>query len=197
MLHSFYMTKPLTFLHSSLPFLDSNIIWWQVQFMKLYIMQFSLISYHFQPWDSKTRLALLTNPAYSLCSMSQTNCYTHSYENTGCGRKKCPIWEANKFKTKEDKANVFFYFWKVHRMPFYINVFWTKHHSSVYCAREVEMCLIRKKHNICDAKVQKVMTQLCTVFKITSLQFLCNHYFVGMHSQISVQNSPHTSVRRQ
>ena len=23
-----------------------------------------------------------------------------------------------------------FYFWKVHRMPFYINSFWTKHHSS-------------------------------------------------------------------
>ena len=64
----------------------------------------------------------------------------------------------------------------------------------VYCAREVEMCLIRKKHNICDANVQKVMTQLCTVFKITSLQFLCNCYFVGMHSQISVQNSSHTSV---
>ena len=28
--------------------------------------------------------------------------------NTGCGRKKSPIWEANKFKTKEDTANVFF-----------------------------------------------------------------------------------------
>ena len=26
--------------------------------------------------------------------------------NTGCGRKKSPIWEANKFKTKEDTANV-------------------------------------------------------------------------------------------
>ena len=24
----------------------------------------------------------------------------------------------------------FFYFWKVHRMPFYINMFWTNHHSS-------------------------------------------------------------------
>ena len=44
-------------------------------------------------------------------------------DNTGCGRKKSPIWEANKFKTKEDTANVFFYFWKVHKMPFYINVF--------------------------------------------------------------------------
>ncbi len=27
---------------------------------------------------------------------------------TGCGRKKSPIWEANKFKTKEDTANVFY-----------------------------------------------------------------------------------------
>jgi hypothetical protein len=51
--------------------------------------------------------------------------YTNTFEGkfTGCGRKKSPIWEANKFKTKEDTANVFFYFWKVHRMPFYINVF--------------------------------------------------------------------------
>jgi hypothetical protein len=30
-------------------------------------------------------------------------------ENTGCGRKKSPIWEANKFKTKEDTANVFLF----------------------------------------------------------------------------------------
>ena len=26
----------------------------------------------------------------------------------GCGRKKSPILEANKFKTKEDTANIFF-----------------------------------------------------------------------------------------
>ena len=48
---------------------------------------------------------------------------------TGCSRKNSPIWEANKFKTKED-TQMFSYFWKAHRMPFYINVFWTKHHSS-------------------------------------------------------------------
>ena len=36
MLHSFYINKPLNFL----PFFhNSNNIWWQVQFMKLYIMQ--------------------------------------------------------------------------------------------------------------------------------------------------------------
>ena len=28
---------------------------------------------------------------------------------TGCGRKKSPIWEANKFKTKEDTANDFLF----------------------------------------------------------------------------------------
>jgi len=39
------------------------------------------------------------------------------------GRKNSPIWEANKFETKEDTANGFFYFWKVHRMPFCMNVF--------------------------------------------------------------------------
>jgi len=46
MSHSFYMTKQFTFLP---PFHNSYNIWWQVQFMKLYIMQFSPISYYFQP----------------------------------------------------------------------------------------------------------------------------------------------------
>jgi len=37
--------------------------------------------------------------------------------------ERSPLFgKLNKFKTKEDTAN-FFYFWKVHRMPFYINVF--------------------------------------------------------------------------
>ena len=44
-------------------------------------------------------------------------------EKQGAAEITSPIWEANKFKTIEDKANVFFYFWRVHRMPFYINVF--------------------------------------------------------------------------
>ena len=30
-------------------------------------------------------------------------------DNTGCGRKNSPIWEANKFKTKEDTANIFLF----------------------------------------------------------------------------------------
>jgi len=29
-------------------------------------------------------------------------------QHTGYGRKNSPIWEANKFKTKVDTANVFF-----------------------------------------------------------------------------------------
>jgi len=33
-------------------------------------------------------------------------------------------------KPKKIWQMFFFYFWKVHRMPFYISVFWTKHHSS-------------------------------------------------------------------
>jgi hypothetical protein len=37
----------------------------------------------------------------------------HVMDYTGCGRKKSPIWEANIFKTKEDTANIFFYFWKL------------------------------------------------------------------------------------
>ena len=39
--------------------------------------------------------------------------YLHGFEMcccTGYGRKKSPIWEANKFKTKEDTANVTFLF---------------------------------------------------------------------------------------
>jgi hypothetical protein len=36
--------------------------------------------------------------------------YVCIYVYTGCGRKKSPIWEANKFKTKEDTTNDFFLF---------------------------------------------------------------------------------------
>jgi len=31
------------------------------------------------------------------------------FYDTGCGRKNSPIWEANKFKIKEDTANVFLF----------------------------------------------------------------------------------------
>jgi hypothetical protein len=30
-------------------------------------------------------------------------------QTTECGRKKRPIWEANKFETKKDTANVFLF----------------------------------------------------------------------------------------
>jgi CDGSH-type Zn-finger protein len=33
----------------------------------------------------------------------------HKDQYTGCGRKMSPICEANKFKTKEDTANVFIF----------------------------------------------------------------------------------------
>ena len=39
--------------------------------------------------------------SYRMCD----NCV----RSTGCGRKNSPIWEANKFKTKEDTANVFLF----------------------------------------------------------------------------------------
>jgi hypothetical protein len=45
MSHSFYINKPLNFL---LLLHNSNNIWWQVQFMKLYIMQFYPISCYIQ-----------------------------------------------------------------------------------------------------------------------------------------------------
>jgi hypothetical protein len=41
-----------------------------------------------------------------------------------------PIWETNKFETKEDTANAFFYFCKVHIMTFYIYVFVSRPLSS-------------------------------------------------------------------
>jgi len=50
-----YIMSHVTFiLHdqaSDLPFFgfNSSNIWWQVQFMKLHIMQFSPISYYFMP----------------------------------------------------------------------------------------------------------------------------------------------------
>ena len=44
--HSFHINKPVTFLSL---FHNSNNIWWQIQLMQLYIMQFSPISYYIQP----------------------------------------------------------------------------------------------------------------------------------------------------
>ena len=81
MSHSFYINKPVTFLSL---FHNSNNIWWQMQLMQLYIMQFSRISYYIQPqkykyWSAPT---LFPNPAYSLPSMSQTKYHTHIYKNT-------------------------------------------------------------------------------------------------------------------
>ena len=38
------------------------------------------------------------------------HCGTDFYQTTGYSRKNSPIWEANKFETKEDTANVFFFF---------------------------------------------------------------------------------------
>jgi len=79
MSHSFYMTKSVNFI----PFVfNSSNIWWQVQFRKLYIVQFSPISYYFQPQQSTDWSALLPNTVYSLSSKSQTKGHTHIYENT-------------------------------------------------------------------------------------------------------------------
>ena len=47
---------------------------------------------HIAPTEHKQELNLFENSLY-----------------TGCGRKKSPIWEANKFETKEDMANVFLF----------------------------------------------------------------------------------------
>ena len=87
-------------------------------------------SFHFTVWWVTLHQGLLCALSCSKHSPMQHCIICDMPQNTGCGIKKSPIWEANKFKTKEDTANVFFYFRKVHRMPFYINVFWTKHHSS-------------------------------------------------------------------
>jgi hypothetical protein len=46
---------------------------------------------------------------FNVCGMQNLYFYCTC---TGCGRKKSPIWEANKFKTKEDTANVFFIYGK-------------------------------------------------------------------------------------
>ena len=58
-------------------FLNSNCIWWPVQFMKSYIMQFSPISYYFQAQKSTDWSALFPKPLYSLSSTSQ-----NKFQNT-------------------------------------------------------------------------------------------------------------------
>jgi len=37
------------------------------------------------------------------------SCVSCCGPSTGCGRKNSPIWEANKFKTKDDTANIFLF----------------------------------------------------------------------------------------
>ena len=44
--------------------------------------------------------------------------------------ERTPLFE-KRINSKPKKIwQMFFYFWKAHRTPFYINVFWTNHHSS-------------------------------------------------------------------
>jgi len=46
---------------------------------------------------------------YNIGARSRNNSCRGKALSTGCGRKNSPIWEANKFKTKEDTANVFLF----------------------------------------------------------------------------------------
>jgi hypothetical protein len=51
-----------------LPFFrNSNNIWWQVQYMKLYIMQFSPISYYFQAYSLRTEHLSKTQSVFPQC----------------------------------------------------------------------------------------------------------------------------------
>jgi len=51
MSHALYMTQPITILSF---YLNSDNIWWQVQFMKLYIMQFSFLLHFPITFNHKT-----------------------------------------------------------------------------------------------------------------------------------------------
>ena len=44
--------------------------------------------------------------------------------------ERTPLFEKRMNSKSKKIRQMFFYFWKEQRMPFYINVFWTKHHSS-------------------------------------------------------------------
>jgi len=44
--------------------------------------------------------------------------------------ERTPLFGKLIFRNQRRYGKCFFHFWKVHRMPFYIDVFWTKHHSS-------------------------------------------------------------------
>jgi len=80
---------------------------------KYIIITLSVFSYLYRHNFS---LYLLSNPNYSLLRPNHTLFLNYKNYNlfvaidiyTGCGRKNSPIWEANKFETKEDTANVFF-----------------------------------------------------------------------------------------
>ena len=74
---------------------------------------------------------------YSAKSNSVTKCsYYSAYRRwkqvtiIQSAAERTPLFEKRINSKPKKIRQMFFYFWKEHRMPFYINVFWTKHHSS-------------------------------------------------------------------
>jgi hypothetical protein len=89
-------------------------MWGQVKFMKLNIMQFSSISYYYQPLKCKNWSALFQNPAYSLFSMHKVshpqlwkywvNTHTHVYSSivmlSECMKESKTLWSSIGYYTK-------------------------------------------------------------------------------------------------
>jgi hypothetical protein len=94
MAHSFYMTKQFNFL----PFFHtSNNIWWQAQFIKLYIMQFPITFSHKSLRTEKYQHCTQTQfTVYSQChrpsvtptSIKTLHKHTHLYFNKHASRKQ-------------------------------------------------------------------------------------------------------------
>jgi len=60
----------------------------------------------FWKWDHVIRICTSSFPFFKIQIVLF---WAKTPHTTGCGRKNSPIWEENKFKTKEDTANVFLF----------------------------------------------------------------------------------------
>ena len=81
-----------------------------------------------------------SNHQYHCCPLTRQSSYVSNFHRTfkvfvwlslvQGAAERTPLLEKRINSKPKKIRQMFFYFWKEHRMPFYINVFWTKLHSS-------------------------------------------------------------------
>jgi hypothetical protein len=144
MSHALYMTKPFTFL---LFFHTFNNIWWQVQFMKLYIMQFYPISsykilksdqHHRCSQTQSTDFLQCQRPSITPTFMKIPHKHTHIYISTVMfseSRKESKtFWSCNQHYCKLISSQFL-------DSAIFILQFWSKNTSSSTSFQNFKQCI--------------------------------------------------------